>query len=221
MSPIRVSRAGSALQAASVVFDFGAVLFQWRPLQLLQQVVPELAPDEDSARRLATQIFESFTPDSDWARFDLGRIDEAALARRIAARIGAQPAQVRRVIDAIPPHLQAQPATVALLSRLKAAGHRLFYLSNMPLPYAAHLERENRFIADFDDGIFSGRVGLMKPHDAIFELAVQRFALDPARTLFIDDHAGNVQAARRLGWQALQFVDAAQCEQAVQDAGWL
>jgi beta-phosphoglucomutase-like phosphatase (HAD superfamily) len=60
-----------------------------------------------------------------------------------------------------------------------------------------------------------------RPHDAIFELAVQRFALDPARTLFIDDHAGNVQAARRLGWQALQFVDAAQCEQAVQDAGWL
>lgn len=205
----------------AVVFDFGAVLFQWQPLQLLQQAVPELAPDEDHARRLAAQVFESFTPDSDWARFDLGRIDEAMLADRIAARIGVHPDQLRRVIDAIPPHLQAQAATVALLSRLKAAGHRLFYLSNMPLPYAEHLERENRFIADFHDGIFSCRVGLMKPHDAIFELAERRFGLDTAQTLFIDDHAGNVQAARRRGWRALQFVDAAQCEREVQAAGWL
>jgi putative hydrolase of the HAD superfamily len=205
----------------AVVFDFGAVLFQWRPLQLLQQVVPELSPDEDSARRVAAQIFESFTPDSDWARFDLGRIDEGELASRIAARIGVQPAQVRRVIDAIPPHLQAQAPTVALLPPLKATGRRLFYLSNMPLPYAAHLERVNRFIADFDDGIFSGRVGLMKPHAAIFELAERRFDLDPAQTLFIDDHAGNVQAARQRGWQALQFVDALQCERELRAAGWL
>lgn len=194
----------------AVVFDFGAVLFQWQPYQLLQACVPELAPDEGSARRVAAQIFESFTPDSDWARFDLGRIAEAELADRIAARIGVRPEQVRRVIDAIPPHLQPQPATVALLKQLKAAGHRLFYLSNMPHPYADHLERCNDFVADFQDGIFSARVGLMKPQAAIFDLAEQRFGLVPGDTVFIDDHAGNVQAARSRGWQAVQFADATQ-----------
>jgi putative hydrolase of the HAD superfamily len=205
----------------SVVFDFGAVLFQWQPFRLLQEAVPELAPDEAAARRVASQIFESFTPDSDWARFDLGHIAEPELAERIAVRIGVQPAQVRRVIDAIPQHLQAQPATVAHLNGLKAAGHRLFYLSNMPHPYADHLERCNDFVADFQDGIFSARVGLMKPHAAIFELAEQRFGLDPARTLFIDDHAGNVEAARSRGWQAVRFVDAAQCGVDLRAMGWL
>ena len=205
----------------AVVFDFGAVLFQWQPLQLLQQCVPELAPDEAAARRVAAQVFESFTPDSDWARFDLGRIAEDELAQRIAARVGVQPQQVRRIIDAIPPHLLAQEATVQVLQRLKAAGHRLFYLSNMPAPYADHLERCNRFIGDFDDGIFSGRVGLMKPGAAIFELAEQRFVLDPARTVFIDDHAGNVQAARARGWQALQFTGAGACEADLVGSGWL
>jgi putative hydrolase of the HAD superfamily len=205
----------------AVVFDFGAVLFQWRPLDLLRQVVPALAPDEAAARALAAQVFESFTPHSDWARFDLGQVDEATLAARIGARIGVPAAQVRRIVDAIPPHLQPKPDTVALLGRLRQAGHRLFYLSNMPVPYAAHLERENPFIADFADGIFSGRVGLMKPHDAIFELAERRFGLDPAQTVFIDDHAGNVQAARRRGWQALQFADAAQCGRDLRAAGWL
>lgn len=205
----------------AVVFDFGAVLFQWQPLRLLQELVPELAPDEAGAQALAPRIFESFDLRSDWAQFDLGKLDEAALAERIGRRIEVAPALIRRVIDGIPAHLQPQGPTVALLRRLRAAGHRLYYLSNMPEPYAAHLERENDFVGEFADGIFSARVGLMKPQPEIFALAVARFALDPARTLFIDDHAGNIAAARAQGWQGLRFIDAAQCADDLQAAGWL
>jgi putative hydrolase of the HAD superfamily len=205
----------------AVVFDFGAVLFQWQPLALLQQTVPDLAPDEAAARRVAASFFESFTPDSDWARFDLGLVEEAELAQRIAARTGAPEDRVRRVIDAIPGHLQPQADTVALLQRLKAAGHRLYYLSNMPRSYAEHLERHNTFIGDFLDGIFSARVGLMKPHRAIFELATERFALQSMQTVFIDDHAGNIAAAQAHGWQAVHFSNAAQAEQELLQAGWL
>jgi putative hydrolase of the HAD superfamily len=205
----------------AVVFDFGAVLFHWQPLALLREVVPELAPDEATARALAASIFQSFTPDSDWARFDLGQLDEATLAQRIAARIGAQPQQVRRVIDAIPQHLQPQPQVVELLHALRAAEHRLYFLSNMPVPYAAHLERANPFLADFLDGIYSGRVGLMKPHAPIFELAEQRFRLDPPRTVFIDDHAGNVEAARARGWRTVHVTEAQACRHALREEGWL
>ena len=205
----------------AVIFDFGAVLFQWQPLALLQQTVPDLAPDEAAARRVAASFFESFTPDSDWARFDLGLVEEGELARRIAARTGTPEDRVRRVIDAIPSHLQPQTDTVALLQRLKAAGHRLYYLSNMPRSYAEHLERHNAFIGDFLDGIFSARVGLMKPSRAIFELADERFALAETRTVFIDDHAGNIAAARAHGWQGVHFSDADQAEQELQQAGWL
>ena len=205
----------------AVVFDFGAVLFQWQPLALLQQTVPDLAPDEAAARRVAASFFESFTPDSDWARFDLGLVEEVELAQRIAARTGAPADRVRRVIDAIPGHLQPQADTVALLKRLKAAGHRLYYLSNMPRPYAEHLERHNAFIADFLDGIFSARVGLMKPNQAIFELADERFALSGAPTVFIDDHVGNVSAAQAHGWQAVHFSEAAQAERELVKTRWL
>ena len=204
----------------AVVFDLGAVLFQWQPLQLLQQCVPELAADEERARTLAAQIFESLTPDSDWARFDLGLIAEADLALRIAGRTGVPSASIHRVIDAIPSHLQPQAPTLALLRHLQARGYRLYYLSNMPRPYADHLERCNAFMADFADGIFSCRVGLMKPHAAIFALAERRFGIDPANTLFIDDHADNVAAARRRSWQALQFAEAGQCSAEMQALGW-
>ena len=209
------------MSRSAVVFDFGAVLFQWQPLALLQQTVPDLAPDEAAARRVAASFFESFTPDSDWARFDLGLVEEPELARRIAARTGAPEDRVRRVIDAIPGHLQPQTDTVALLQRLKAAGHRLYYLSNMPRSYAQHLERHNAFIGDFLDGIFSARVGLMKPHRAIFELAQERFALSEAQTVFIDDHAGNIAAAQAHGWQGVHFSSAAQAELELVQGGWL
>ena len=205
----------------SVVFDFGAVLFQWRPLALLQQVVPDLAPNEAVAREVAAQIFESFTPQSDWAQFDLGQVDEATLARRIAQRISAPEGRVRAVIDAIPGHLQPQVETVSLLARLKAAGHRLYFLSNMPKSYADYLEQNNPFLQDFQDGIFSGRVGLMKPGREIFELADRRFGLIKSQTVFIDDHAGNVQAALTHGWQALHFTQASEVEARLRATGWL
>ena len=206
---------------SSVVFDFGAVLFQWRPLELLQQVVPDLAPDASAARGLAAQIFESFTPESDWALFDLGQVEEADLAQRIAKRIAAPASRIRAVIDAIPAHLQPQMASVALMQRLKRAGHRLYFLSNMPKPYADHLERDNSFLKDFEDGIFSGRVGLMKPGREIFELAHQRFGLIPSQTVFIDDHPGNIEAAQQHGWQAVHFTECEQVQAQLQSAGWL
>ncbi|MFT3819530.1 MAG: HAD family phosphatase [Rubrivivax sp.] len=210
-----------SVASRAVVFDFGAVLFRWQPLALLRGCVPELAADDAQARRLAAQVFQSLTPDSDWARFDLGQLAEDELSARIAARIGVQPAQVRRIVDAIPHHLQPLPDSVALLRRLQQSGHRMFFLSNMPAPYADHLERCNAFVAEFADGIFSARVGLIKPDAAIFALAESRFALDPARTLFIDDHPANVDAARVRGWQALRFADAAQAQAELAAADWL
>lgn len=206
----------------TVVFDFGAVLFRWQPFELLQRFAPEYAHDEASARALAAQVFQSFTPDSDWARFDLGLLDEPLLAQRIAARTGLTSEVMRRIIDAVPGHLEAQPATVALFHALKQAGHRLVFLSNMPRPYADHLERANPFIAEFEDGIFSGRVGLMKPWPAIFELSTLRFGLQPAdEVLFIDDHAGNIEAGLAHGWQGLRFQDAGQAQAELRQRGWL
>lgn len=205
----------------TVVFDFGAVLFRWKPVELLQQVLPALAPDEAAARHLAARIFDVLEPGSEWARFDLGLVDDEALAPRLARRVGTPEADMRSVIAAIPPYMQPLPDSLALLHRLKTRGHRLFYLSNMPRSYAAYLTREHDVVPQFVDGIFSAHVGLAKPDDAIFALASERFGLVPADTVFLDDHPKNVEAARRHGWHAVLFKNAAQAERELTDSGWL
>lgn len=194
----------------NVVFDFGGVVFVWQPAHLVRSVLPHVATDDVSAAHWARQIFQSF--DGDWAGFDRGVIAPDALARRIAARSGLAQADARAVIDAVPEALHPDPAVVDLLRRLREAGVRLYYLSNMPAPCADDLERRHAFLDWFDDGVFSSRVHHVKPEPAIFALAAQRFGRPAAQLVFIDDHLPNVLAARAAGWHALHFTDAPACE---------
>ncbi|XVJ71020.1 MAG: HAD family phosphatase [Rhizobacter sp.] len=199
-----------------LVFDFGGVVFNWQPLRLLQETLPEVVADDAQARTLVGQIFQSFSLTSDWALFDLGQIDPEPLAERISKRSGLQASDVLKVIHAIPDHLVPIAGTVALLQRLKAQGHRLFFLSNMPSSYAIELERRNDLAAWFDDGIFSSRVQLIKPRPEIFQEAVRRFDLVPAQTVFVDDLAHNIEAAGAQGWGGVQFHNPQQCGEALQ-----
>ena len=205
----------------TLVFDIGGVVVRWQPLQLMQQVLPAQAHDEASAKAVAAAIFQGLTPGGDWAEFDRGRIEPVALAERIAARTGFAARNVIALIAAIPAHIQPMPASVALLERVRAAGHRLALLSNMPAPYADHLEATHACFGWFEASVFSGRVGLMKPERAMFDHARDALALDLEQALFIDDHPGNVEAARACGWQALRFESAAQCEADLRRDGWL
>jgi putative hydrolase of the HAD superfamily len=202
-----------------IVFDFGGVLFRWQPERLLRELLPQHASDATSAAHWVRQIFQSYG--GDWGDFDRGTVEPPALVQRIASRTGLAPAEVQRVVDAVPYELQPLPETVALLQRLHAAGRPLYFLSNMPAPYADFLQATHGFLGLFQDGVFSGRVHHNKPEPAIFQLAAQRFGAAPAELLFIDDHAPNVLAAQQLGWQGLVFTGAAQAEAALRERALL
>lgn len=203
----------------AVVFDFGGALFRWQPERLLREVLPERVNSEADARHWMGQIFQSYG--GDWGDFDRGTVEPAALVQRIARRTGLSEPEVQRVVDAVPHELQPQPATVALLRQLHAAGHPLFFLSNMPAPYADHLQATHDFMALFGDGVFSGRVHHNKPERAIFELASARFNRAPGELVFIDDHEPNIAAARELGWRGIHFVGIEQTTAALREHGLL
>lgn len=203
----------------NVVFDFGGVLFRWRPRDLLARLLPQHVPDAAAAERLFRAFFENYQ--GDWGEFDRGTVEPGPLAERIARRTGLTVAEARRVIDGVPAELQPVPGSVDLLHTLHAQGRPLYYLSNMPEPYAQHLEATHHFLGLFRDGVFSARLQLCKPEPEIFAQAAQRFGVDPAHTIFIDDMAENVAAARAAGWQALQFVDPERCAGELRAAGAL
>lgn len=203
----------------NIVFDFAGVLFTWQPPALLARLLPDHVASPEAALALVETFFEGYR--GDWGEFDRGTIAPGPLAERIARRTGIALSDVRRVIDAVPRELVPIDATVALVRRLQAQGHALFFLSNMPAPYADHLDAEHLFIGLFRAGVYSGRAGLIKPEPAIFAHAERVFGIDAGQTLFIDDVAHNAEAARGAGWHAIHFIDAGQCEAALVDAGLL
>lgn len=202
-----------------VVWDFGGVLFNWHPPSLLQRELPQRAVDATTAAHWVAQIFQGYG--GDWGDFDRGTVDVPALVQRIAARTGLAPHEVQAVVDGVPGELQPMADSVALLRRLHAAGTTQYFLSNMPAPYADHLETEHDFVGLFRDGVFSARVHAVKPDPAIFELAAARFGIAPGELLFFDDVLHNIEAARAAGWQAVHFTGAASAEQALRGHGLL
>ena len=199
------------------VFDFGRVLFDWQPERLLQRLLPQRAFDAASTAHWTAQVFQSYQ--GDWGEFDRGAVSPAEVVQRIAQRSGLAADEVQSVVAAGAASLQPIPAALILMRQLRRPGTPMFFLSNMPAPYAEHLEREHAFVRDFDDGVFSSRVKLIKPDPAIFALAAQRFGLPPAELVFVDDVPANVAAAQAAGWQAVLFSDAAQCERELRLAG--
>jgi putative hydrolase of the HAD superfamily len=188
----------------NVVFDLGAVLLAWEPTRLVQAHLPEHAPTELAAAALGRALFHH----DDWMCFDCGtRSLEDAIAR-MAQRLSLPAARLDQMLGDLGERLEPIPVTVELLESLFArrdAGEalRIYYLSNMPSPYARALERRHGFLRRFDGGVFSGDVKFIKPNREIYELLAVRHALDPQQTVFIDDSAANVEAARAFGWHAI------------------
>ena len=202
-----------------IVFDFAGVLFQWQPQRLLRREIPQVAHDDASAAYWVSHFFQGY--DGDWGDFDRGTVDVADLVAHIAARTGLMSHEVQRVVDGVPHELQPMPDSVTLLRRLRDEGHELYFLSNMPAPYADHLERQHDFVGWFCDGLFSARVNLAKPDPAIFELAARQCGLVPGRTVFIDDVQANIDTALDLGYDAIRFTGAGALRQALAARGLL
>ncbi len=205
----------------TVVFDLGAVLLHWKPVDLVARMLPQHAPDRAAAEQVCERIFQGLRPSSTWADFDRGRVEPDALADLLAAQSGLPADDLLDFIHAIPDHLHTKLDTQLLLPRLLSHGHRLVYLSNMPLLYSERLLQERTFFQYFDGGIFSAVVGLVKPEQAMFAKAESELELDPDNTVFIDDNLDNVEAARRRGWEVIHFTDAEQCARDLFDLGVL
>ena len=69
------------------VFDFGRVVFRWRPEVLVATHLPRQATDAETTRQWVQQVFQAYG--GDWGDFDRGTVEPPELARRIAARTGA------------------------------------------------------------------------------------------------------------------------------------
>lgn len=184
----------------AVVFDIGGVLLDWDPRHLYRKLIAD--PDE-----LAGFLGQICTPQ--WhLSHDLGADTEQS-CRELAAvhpdRADLIMAWSRRSEEMIAGQLD--PA-VEVLAEVKAAGLACLALSNMEADKFLLRQPRFRFFALLDGCVISGAEGVAKPDRKIFEILLSRYDLDPRATVFVDDLPANVEAARKLGVQAIEYSDA-------------
>lgn len=194
----------------TVLFDFGNVLVAWDPYAAY-------------AGRMDRADVEAFFEAVDFptfnARQDAGR--SWADARREVAE--HHPEHVS-TLDVYTENFAASlvgpvPGVEEIVYELRSLGVRLYGLTNWSAEMFHAAEPAAPAVGLMQDVLVSGRVGLVKPDPRIFDVATERFALDPARTLFVDDSVANVTAAAALGFRTLRFEDAAGLRAALRDLG--
>ncbi len=98
--------------------------------------------------------------------------------------------------------------TVALMETLVGRGEDVTMLTNFSDDTYPEACERFPFLSRPRGVTVSGEVKLIKPDRAIYEHHTEKFGLDPAATLFIDDSAVNIAGARDYGWQAVVFTNA-------------
>ncbi len=187
----------------NLVFDLGGVLIDWDPRHLYRRI---FRGDEAAMERFLAEVC---TPEWNEEQ-DAGR----SFAEGVALLQARHPEHRDRIAAF---HLRGEemlagpiPGATEILRDVKAAGNPVYALSNWSAETWPIAERRFEFLSWFDGVVVSGRIGLRKPDPAIFQHLLERFGLEAERTLFVDDSERNVEAARRLGFEALRFESAPQ-----------
>jgi 2-haloacid dehalogenase len=197
----------------AVVFDIGGVLLDWNPRYLYRKLIDD---DQEMSRFLD----EVCTPRWHDAH-DRGVPMEESCAQ-LAARHPEQADLIwawgRRSEEMISGVI---PGTVDILKELKDRGVACYALTNMEAETYPLRRERFEFMRWFDGTVVSAHEGMAKPDREIFRRLLERFDLEPATTVFIDDSQRNLDAARGLGMRTVHFASAAQLRRWLQDAGLL
>jgi putative hydrolase of the HAD superfamily len=97
------------------------------------------------------------------------------------------------------------PAMLAWQLKLKQRGVRTAILSNMGDNVHENMQREFDWLPRFDVLVWSYQLRIAKPDPAIYLHVLKELGTRAEETLFLDDKLVNVEAARALGIQAIQF----------------
>lgn len=178
----------------SVVFDVGGVLIDLAPMEVFRQLLP-------GQEALYKELLYRTERSPYWIMLDDGALSQEEAVEAMTGRNEALRPLIRAFMAHWPEYTTPVAEGVEAARTCKAHGKKLYILSNFPDEQFAHVERLYDFFQLFDGKVVSARVRMLKPNPAIYRLLIDRYQLDPERTVFIDDMHANIEAALRAGWQ--------------------
>ena len=198
---------------SAAVFDLGGVLIDWNPRHLYRKLFQHEADMEYFLANICT---------TEWnLQQDAGRtFSEACAALKL------EHSSKGEMIDAWFERFDEMMAgpivdTVDILAELRERQVPIYALSNWSAETFPFAQRRFEFLQWFRAVFLSAEVRLVKPDPRIFQYFCERFGLIPEQIIYIDDLQHNVEAASRIGMQAIRFSDPASLREELVQLGLL
>jgi len=197
----------------SILFDVGKVLLDTPWVDYLRE--------QNSPEEVITFFKEEMLPSQTWRDMDLNIRPFDEVVQEFCDMKPEYEKEIRHFMYSFGEFVRPYPYMEAWLSDLRYKGYRLYILSNWGEVSWNQLKEQGYmdFVEDMDGSIWSFREHIIKPDRRMFELAAERFHLDPARTVFIDDSEKNVVAAQECGYNAILFKDLGSCVKELEALG--
>lgn len=166
-------------------------------------------------RRLALEAggrwSASATPHADLLdanmQFRLGRISEDDYLDRVQHIYGLTTEQVLAAETAL---LAGVLEDMANHVRHLRTTHRVVCLSNTQALHWRHIIEQMLGPHFFDACYLSHEMGMEKPAEDIYLTVQERENVSPGQIIFVDDTLENIHTSRRLGWNSIHHVSAAE-----------
>jgi putative hydrolase of the HAD superfamily len=195
----------------AVIFDYGLVLVSGPTAEQFRPMAEMFNLDFDSFYKLwesSRNIYDrgDVSAEEYWLR----------LAAQTATSLDHRQIETLRELE-VEIWAHPDPAMLAWLSALHAAGFKTALLSNMPLDLMSYALANFKWMENFTFKTFSADVRLIKPEPAIYEHTLRGLGVSAPEALFVDDRWPNIKAARKLGIHGIQFRSLAQLRDELKD----
>jgi 2-haloacid dehalogenase len=185
----------------TIIFDLGAVLIDWNPDYMYRSIFA----DEQEMRDFLTTVTTS-----DWnEEQDAGRSLHEGTEWLVAQHPHHEEnirAFYGRWIEMLG---DAFEGTVEIFKELKESGkYRIYALTNWSAETFPMAQEKFEFLGWFDGIVVSGAEKMRKPEPEFYQILLDRYNVNPAESLFIDDNYRNILAAEKLGINCIHFTSA-------------
>ncbi|MGH3744295.1 MAG: HAD-IA family hydrolase, partial [Mycobacteriales bacterium] len=183
----------------AVLFDLGGVVFD-SPLDGFARYEAEVGLPANFLRTLnATN-----SDDNAWARFERGQLDRDAfvVAFEAEALAAGQRLSGLQVLEALKGDVR--PAMVEALHRIRAAEIRTAAVTNNIAPMASGERDVSELLGLFDVVVESSVVGVRKPEEAFYRIALDALGVAAHECVYLDDLGVNLKPARALGMTTIK-----------------
>ena len=181
----------------TIIFDLGNVLVSWNPANLYRKIFLDETEREHFLQNICTMEWHTLQDGGRSPKEGTETLlkQHPELEEPIRAFYGRWPEMFNGPID----------GSVQILRELKEKGYPLYALSNWNKELFDQTVDAFPFLNWFDGKIISSEEGMKKPDENIYRLLFERYQINPAEAIFIDDNADNIATAERLGMKGILF----------------